>query len=341
MKHELNYAEFYITNVCNFNCTNCNRFNNYQFTGQQKWEDYADVYKQWSRLITLRNICILGGEPTLNPTFLEWVDGIATLWPDANIKITSNGTRLNSVKGFYDTLATYNGRVSLELGLHNESRKEDITRDCKQFLSALTKESLNNEREIDDVWAAAYNQIRDKTWPDCNTPNEFKSLPAKIRLECTSKGISDGIFANRFNFQKFTDKNNVAITVYTNDMFDASALIENNGVFRLHNSNPDEAVSACLSKTCHHFIQGKLYKCGAVALLPEFYEQFHFDISPEDKELMHAYEPLTITSTSTKVTEFVNELKLEQSIPQCKFCPVTPNGQVITAGTKKTRIKKK
>ena len=43
MTHRLNYAEFYITNVCNLNCTECNRFNNYHFSGHQRWDDYSDV----------------------------------------------------------------------------------------------------------------------------------------------------------------------------------------------------------------------------------------------------------------------------------------------------------
>ena len=53
-KFQLNYVEFYITNVCNLTCQGCNRFNSFKFKGWQKWEDYADTYKQWSEQIEFR-----------------------------------------------------------------------------------------------------------------------------------------------------------------------------------------------------------------------------------------------------------------------------------------------
>jgi organic radical activating enzyme len=71
--------EFYITNVCNLNCVNCNRFNNHDFSGYQKWSDYKEIYAQWSRHIRLQRVTILGGEPLLNPTILDWIDGINEL----------------------------------------------------------------------------------------------------------------------------------------------------------------------------------------------------------------------------------------------------------------------
>jgi organic radical activating enzyme len=136
-RHLLGYAEFYITNVCNFNCTDCNRFNNHYFSGQQKWEDYADVYKEWSKIVHFKSVGILGGEPMLNPTFLEWIDGIATLWPIPTIAIITNGTRLNKVKGLYDTLVKYKGRVWLDISVHNESREDHIINESIEFLDAI------------------------------------------------------------------------------------------------------------------------------------------------------------------------------------------------------------
>ena len=53
-KFQLDYVEFYITNVCNLTCQGCNRFNSFKFKGWQKWEDYADTYKQWSEQIEFR-----------------------------------------------------------------------------------------------------------------------------------------------------------------------------------------------------------------------------------------------------------------------------------------------
>ena len=86
----LDYVEFYITNVCNFNCTGCNRFNNYNFSGTQRWEDYKDIYARWSKVLSLQGFAILGGEPMLNPTYKDWILGVNALWPKAKKKFVTN-----------------------------------------------------------------------------------------------------------------------------------------------------------------------------------------------------------------------------------------------------------
>jgi organic radical activating enzyme len=287
MRERINYAEFYMTNVCNFNCDGCNRFNNYYFSGQQKWEDYADLYKEWGELVNIRDISILGGEPTLNPTFLDWVNGIADIWRIPKIGITTNGTRLNDVKGFYETLLKYKGRVWVEVSLHNTDRKEDVIESCKEFLDEVTIKQVSAENIV------------------------------------------------------LIDKNKIKIMIGLASRFDPSAVIENNGTFEVRNSNMFKAFKLCDMKRCHHFVEGKLYKCGVTALLPKFYEQFHFNISDEDKELMNAYEPLTTSHTKEEREKFVSDLTNEMIIPQCKFCPDFSDKIKLHASTDKTRIKKK
>ena len=46
--HEIDYAEFYITNVCNLACPGCNHFNNYNLKGYWLWSELEKVYSQWS-----------------------------------------------------------------------------------------------------------------------------------------------------------------------------------------------------------------------------------------------------------------------------------------------------
>ena len=93
--------EFYITNVCNLTCNGCNRFNNYAFTGFQRWKDYQEDYEKWGERIDLPRLSILGGEPTLNPTFMDWFRGLRKIWPDSRIEIVTNGTRLDKIKGLF------------------------------------------------------------------------------------------------------------------------------------------------------------------------------------------------------------------------------------------------
>lgn len=85
------YIEIYITNECNLSCSNCNRFNNYDFQGHYYWDDYKTAITAWAKRITSSTICIIGGEPTLHPELHIWVKNLKNLWPDSNLMIQSNG----------------------------------------------------------------------------------------------------------------------------------------------------------------------------------------------------------------------------------------------------------
>jgi hypothetical protein len=131
-KLRIPYAEFYIINVCNLACSGCNRFNDYNFTGYQRWSDYADVYQQWAEQVDIDSIGILGGEPLLNPTFLEWVQGINQLWPRKKIRIISNGFRLDRHADLYPILEQYRN-IELWVGIHNKQHKSEIIQKVKDF----------------------------------------------------------------------------------------------------------------------------------------------------------------------------------------------------------------
>lgn len=130
--HHLETAEFYITNVCNLTCQNCNRFNNFRFRGWQDWKDYKEDYQAWSKIFNFDNGVIIGGEPLLNPSLISWMQGLRELWPNANFRIATNGTRLLDVKGLYQACQDYN--FWIELSLHDESHRPKLDSIVKQFL---------------------------------------------------------------------------------------------------------------------------------------------------------------------------------------------------------------
>lgn len=348
----LKYVEFYITNVCNFNCTNCNRFNNYYFSGQQLWGDYKSEYEEWSRKFNFGAIAILGGEPTLNPSFLEWVDGIASLWPDSAIEIVTNASRINNVKGFYDVLKKYNGRVFLGVSVHNLNDYHGdggIIHDAVlDFLGNDVTAYAMDDR--DEEWERCYKRIKDLSWPISYKISDYNSLPSDIQSKCEDmyNGIIDypGVDKREYDSEKTTvyeDCNGIRAVVQVADKFKEPSIIDGGGgAFTLHNSNPDEALEQCYSRRCHHFVKGKLYKCPVTAVLPDFVEQFKVDMSDEDYELMHSYKPLTLESSESQQAEFIDNLKNEKVIPQCKFCPSKfISLTTITASTNKERIPKK
>ena len=282
-KLHIPYAEFYIINVCNLACAGCNRFNDYNFTGYQRWGDYAEVYQQWAEQVDIDSIGILGGEPLLNPTFLEWVQGINQLWPNKKLRIISNGFRLDRHADLYPVLEQHRN-IELWVGIHNKQHKSEIIQKVRDFGQAPHTVTFN-------------------------TDNPYQQ------------------------YMTVTDARGVRIKIEYNWWFHQGAIVKQDGALTLHQSDAAKAHDICHMKTCHHFIRGELYKCGVVAVLPEFDQQHSLTLSAEDRELMMSYRPLKITDSDTAKQQFVNNL--DQPIDQCKFCPEQYNGDQIFAQQKK------
>lgn len=286
-KLNIPYAEFYITNVCNLACPGCNRFNNYNFTGYQRWNDYAEQYARWSEQVDIGSIGILGGEPLLNPTIMQWITGVNQLWPAKTIRIITNGFQLNKVSGLYDLVKKYKN-IQLWVGIHNKQHKKEIFDILQNFLSGkLTFEFNQDNPYMEYIWV--------------------------------------------------TDADGVKIKVEYNWWFHQGSIKTDDNIQTLHTSDPEKAHAMCHMKTCHHFVRGKLYKCGVVALLPEFDNQHVLTLSPEDRSLMESYQPLTLDTSLEQKIEFIKNLP--NAIDQCRFCPEVYHGDKIYAIKKKDMLK--
>jgi organic radical activating enzyme len=285
-------VEFYITNVCNLTCEGCNRFNNYKFSGHQKWDNFKDVYKEWADQLDVYQITILGGEPLYNPDYMKWVSGIRDLWPAAKLTTVTNGYRLDQINGLYDFLLAHNKNTYLSIGIHNKKHRSMLMTKIKNFLVGPLTYKFDNSN--------IYQQ--------------------KIII---------------------TDSNNVEVKVEYNWWFHQGALIkiEDGKKFTLHNSDVKKAHDICHSKYCHHFMHGKLYKCGAVALFPEFSKQHDMVLTSDDEKLMTGYRALEINDSVEFKKEFIRSLP--NSIPQCKFCPEEYHGEQIYSEEKKIVFIKK
>ena len=289
-------VEFYITNICNIACTNCNRYNNYNFTGHQIWQDYESIYKEWSKKIRLQKITILGGEPLMNPSICDWIRGLNRIW-DKRVNVLTNGTRLTHVAGLYDAIASYRhyGGNWIGVSVHNMSELDRYFEEIHKFLQGpvktwIGKDALNGQGGL-ATWGADY---------------------------------------------AFEDGNGVRVHVWLYDSFYNVSVHPNaNGNLTLHNSLPEQAHAVCgmVKYKNYHFIRGKLHKCGPVGLMPEFDQQHPLDISAEDRVLLNSYRPLSIDEFNQRGTDFISNI--DNVIPQCKFCPTKFTNQQLIAVSKK------
>lgn len=123
---------------------------------------------------------------------------------------------------------------------------------------------------------------------------------------------------------QFTDTNHVRVHVWISDYFIQSNVTQSaDGQFRLYRSDPEKAHANCefVRHKNYHFIHGKFYKCGPAGLMPEFDQQFGFDITEAEREILYSYRPLTIDEFDSRALEFFQHL--DDPIDQCRFCPET------------------
>ena len=320
-KYKLDFIEFYITNACNLGCQNCNRLNNHFFAGAWKWKDYKDEYAKWSKILDLNEIRILGGEPFLNPSLVEYVQGIHELWPNTPITIVTNGSYLNK-KDYYNIFKECN--VSFRVSAHSRDRYEKLDTEIRKYLKGNIGITHNPGDDTEKNWANVYNNIiKADGWPSVSCFDDWENLPQYIKDECTNlHRISPDQYLRDTTAREFVDENNVHVQLnYSEDFFPAPLKYSGDNKFSVYNSDPEEAHSTCLSSTCHHFIAGKVYKCHHMGLLPQFLKQFHVEISDDDLQLLNSYVPATTDMSEQELDNFFRNIK--NTMPQCKLCPVS------------------
>lgn len=165
-----------------------------------------------------------------------------------------------------------------------------------------------------------------------HNPDEMQEIMAQVEnfLQAPVEKIH-GAENNAFGAPIcYRDANGVMIPFWKTTEFLQSAILRNkNNNLTLHDSDPEAAHSICnfAQGKSYHFIKGKLYKCGPVALLPEFDQQNRLDISQQDRQLLNSYQPLTLENFHGYHEEFF--ANLDRPIPQCKFCPSYGGGGKI------------
>ena len=154
---------------------------------------------------------------------------------------------------------------------------------------------------------------------------DIAPLTARIRNFLTPP-IQEGpaLLSNTNSDYQFIDSNFVQVHIWKNFDFLQNNIIERpDGTRTLWKSDPAVAHAICpqvLHKN-YHFINGKIYKCGPAPLMAEFDQQYPFDISDEDRDIIHTDPGLSIDEFDEHGEEFFKNI--DNPIAHCKFCPDT------------------
>lgn len=96
-------------------------------------------------------ISFMGGEPLINPDYIDWLYNVRRLWPNAKINVFTNGTRFNDQPVLYDTIVklnhAYAGKVEIIVSLHDPDH-ESLTLD---FINTYFNNPQTVETEITDA----------------------------------------------------------------------------------------------------------------------------------------------------------------------------------------------
>ena len=126
MKPTLPFLETMITQSCNLSCHGCTNYSDLKYNGYVKWQDGKHQLEQWLQVIDILDFGIMGGEPLINPEVRQWLAGIRTLLPNAQIRFTTNGELLHRHMDIID-LAHELGNVVFKISVHrNNSELETV-----------------------------------------------------------------------------------------------------------------------------------------------------------------------------------------------------------------------
>jgi hypothetical protein len=163
---------------------------------------------------------------------------------------------------------------------------------------------------------------------DALTEKIYNFLQAPItRVEGRGPNGTENYFDLRF-----VDANQRHVDVLFDTKFvNSSVILQANGTFTLHQNRPEDAHRDCCFHKWknYHMIRGNIYKCGPVALMPEFDQQYPLSISDEDRTLLNSYQPLTIERAQQGHAKDFFDC-IDNVLPQCKFCPTDTAIQPIT-----------
>jgi len=83
--------EIHVAHSCNLACESCSHYSNHGHKGIVSLEEADRWMGSWSRRIRPKIFSLLGGEPTIHPQLPEFLALARRHWPDATLRLVTNG----------------------------------------------------------------------------------------------------------------------------------------------------------------------------------------------------------------------------------------------------------
>lgn len=184
--------QIHATQACNFSCDGCTSFSQFKLKGMLSPETAKASFDAWRKKILPRKVCLLGGEPTLNPHLCELLElmGRAFSSPQTKRLLTTNASFLDRHPNLKNILRKFDIEIRISVHSDEPSYLEKIRSTIKEIETwkGVSKLFTNNSGKpiagfqfSDEKWTQRY-RIQDNQLLPFNDGNSRKSWEV-----CTAK----------------------------------------------------------------------------------------------------------------------------------------------------------
>lgn len=133
-KPRLNYIEYQVADHCNLKCKGCGHFSNLvapKFGNLQQFT--SDLKQLKTKFWGIKRIRLMGGEPLLNRELPEFIKETRCIFPDAEIRIVTNGLLIPKVESrLFNMMRDCLAGFDISLYLPTKNVMEEIELCCIQ-----------------------------------------------------------------------------------------------------------------------------------------------------------------------------------------------------------------
>lgn len=305
-KIKFKFLDIPIIRSCNLGCGGCLTFSDSKrIKGVVRLEESLEWLKFWSNYLDPEEVTVFGGEPLLHPQFIDWCKTLRKLWPNAGLRINTNGYYLNSIAENIGELFTEEIKpqfiVSIQTG---HEPYYSMVKNNIELIKNLTLKSLRDKNPSKEVnW---------NLWLD--EPDIFKSW-WRIDIDDYDTGIRiTTCEQHKIPWQAHYQNKEERLKPFYH--YDDNWFKDNH--------------KFCQAKNFVNLYKGKLYKCPTVAVLGHTLQTFNIHNDNDWEPYLKNYQSLSTTATYNEIEAwFKTQQNPEQVCNMCGFSgPKYTNGHL-------------
>lgn len=151
MIHRIKRLDFNVAYACNLSCKGCISLSDFDRRGVESLKDIQEQCDTWSQILDPSVISIFGGEPLLHPRIDKVLDAIRQAWPDAVIRLITNGYLLRR----HDPETWFRfGSLEMQVSIHRHDHEQMITKEIKRIVQCrdgwrTTRSTVDGHKQLE------------------------------------------------------------------------------------------------------------------------------------------------------------------------------------------------